>query len=424
MLIQFTVSNFTSYKDKKILSLKPIPSIKEHKDRLIFSNKEEYLPSTAIYGANASGKSNLTKALTCAILMIRNSHLQQVNMPTGIIPFLLDEKSKKYKTSMEFIFVQNDIKYVYGFICDSKCIYEEYLYKYNSRKPTLIFERTNVNNYEYNSPEIKKELKTCETKNLDNMLFLSTATQWNCKSTRDAYQWFIEKIDTYSPEMIKNNIVNYLDINKNNKELKPFLLNIFKHADINITDYVFESKKMDPEKVQLPPINGLDEKLINSLKQNAIEYKLTTNHKVNVDGVEKEYTLDISQESMGTQTLLGYGINIINALKKGKTMVVDEIETSLHPMLVRYIVGLFNDKESNPNGAQLVFTTHDVNLLDLDLFRRDQIYFVEKDESGTSDLYSLSEYSPRKDENIRKGYMQGRYGAIPYIESGVEWSER
>lgn len=421
MLLQFSVSNFESFKDEKILSTKAIISDIEHKENLLDFKGDKYLPTISIYGANASGKSNLIKALTCAILLVRNSHLQQLNNVTGTIPFLFDDESRNRKTKMDFIFTQNDIKYSYGFTCDQYNIYDEYLYEYKTAKATLIFERSNINVYRYNSPSIKKELKPCEDKNSPNKLFLSTATQWNCNSTKEAYKWFAEGIDTYTSFEITNDVINFMDTNNDDDGLKPFLLNVFKHADINISDYNFESKEIPPEKVAIPSMLLLDEKILKQIKENTKEFRFNTIHNVEENGKEKSYPLDFEFESKGTKTLLSYGINILKSLQAGKTMVVDELETSLHTLLVKYIVNLFNDHEINRNNAQLIFTTHDANTLDLDIFRRDQIFFIEKDLRGVSDLYPLTDFSPRKDENIRKGYLQGRYGAIPFVRNGVEW---
>lgn len=420
MLLQFSLSNFASFKDEKVFSTKANINDTEHDDILLEYKKDKYLPSVALYGANASGKSNFNRAITRAIMLVRSSHLKQVGEPTGIIPFLLDDESRNNKTSMNFVFVQNNTKYAYGFVCDSKRVYEEYLLQYKTAKPTLIFERTNVNEYTYTSQSIKKELKPCETKNSENMLFLSTATLWNAQSTKEAYKWFVEGVDTYDSSTMNANLIQYIDNNKDNEELKPFLLNVFKHADINVVDYTFKSSKADPEKVIIPNL-GLNENAINQIKQNAKEYEFFTTHRVENNGMKKDYVFNYQFESTGTQTLLAYGVNILNALQTGKTMIIDELETSLHPMLVKYIIDLFNNPEINKNNAQIIFTTHETELLDLGLFRRDQIYFTEKDERGTTDLYSLAEYSPRKDENIRKGYMQGRYGAIPFIVNGLEW---
>lgn len=421
MLIQFNVSNYMSIKDEVVLSTSAINSIKEHEDYLIKNNKSYYLPTIAIYGANASGKSNINKALTFAILFVRSSQYKQINEPIGFVPFLLDDFSANEKTKMDFIYIRNGIKYAYGFVVDQNQVYEEYLQVYNSSKPSTIFIRKNVNEYEYTSPMIKSELAEIQNKNQPNRLFLSTAAVWNSKYVKEAYLWFLEDIDTYNSSTVQNNFINIIGEEGNKKEYKDFLLNILKHADINISDYRVEVREVSTteDMVSDNAINyGAYIKPENKVK----EVRMFTKHDIEKGNSINSYALDAMLESNGTKMLFAYGIMVLKALENGKTIIIDELDNGLHPMLVNYIVGLFNNSEINKNGSQLIFNTHDVSLLDLNIFRRDQIYFTEKDHSsGVTDLYSLSEFAPRKNDNIRKGYMQGRYGAIPIISTGVEW---
>lgn len=420
MLIQFNVTNYMSIKDEIVLSTKAINSDKEHQDYLISNKKDNYLPSIAIYGANASGKSNINKALTSAIMFVRNSQYKQINEPTGFVPFLLDNVSANEKTKIDFIFIRNNIKYAYGFVLDQYQVYEEYLQIYNSAKPSTIFIRKNVNEYEYTSPSIKSELEQLQVKNQPNRLFLSTAAVWNSKYVKEAYIWFLEDIDTYDSAMVKNNFISLIGEEGNKKEYKEFLLNVLKHADINIIDYEVDVREVNNTESMISD-NAINY-IFNRPEIKTKEVRMLTKHNIESNNGIEEYALDAMLESNGTQMLFAYGITIYKALKNGKTIVIDELDSGLHPMLVNYIVGLFNNKNTNKNNAQLIFNTHDVSLLDLDVFRRDQIYFTEKNHSnGVTDLYSLSQFTPRKNDNIRKGYMQGRYGAIPIISTGVEW---
>ncbi|MBQ9327032.1 MAG: ATP-binding protein [Solobacterium sp.] len=417
MLLQFNVKNFLSIKDEVTLTAFANAS-KEHEDNLIVSGRERILPTLALYGANAAGKSNIFKALTAAILLVRRSNTLQINMSTGVEPFLFDEKTQNEKTKMDFLFVHNGKKYEYGFLADTNYIYEEYLYEYKSSRPTMIFERSEVTNYKFTSSY--RHLSEYQSKNTSNKLFLCTATSWNCEETRDAYLWFAEGIDTYDQLAIQNNqFLEYLDRNKNRPEAKEFLLSMLKHAEINIQDYEFESNIIDNPAIPFPPGIQIDRVMLANVKQ----YRLDTIHQIEQsDGSIKNYKLSFDHESDGTMLLFAYGPIIMEALEKGRTIIIDELDNSLHPNLSKYLIELFNDKEVNRNGAQLIFNSHDISLLDLSLFRRDQIYFVEKDNrTGVTDLYSLADFSPRKSENIQKGYLQGRYGAIPFPEGGIEW---
>lgn len=417
MLLQYNVSNFMSIKDEVVLTAFA-NARREHEENLIVHKNERILPTLALYGANAAGKSNIFRALTAAIVLVRTSNNIQVNMPTGFEPFRFDDKAAKEKTRMDFIFIHNGRKFEYGFTADQQYIYDEYLYEYKSVRPTMIFERTNVTEYRFTAAY--KHLGEYKFKNTSNKLFMCTATAWNCEETRDAYLWFAEGIDTFNLMSIQGNqYLDYLDRNKNKSATKEFLLSMLKHAEINIQDYEFESKTLDTPNITVPPGIQIDKSLIQEVKQ----FRLETIHQIEQkDGSAKPYKLPFDYESEGTKLLFAYGPVIMDALEKGRTIVVDELDNSLHPSLTRYLVELFNDPKVNRNYAQLIFNTHDISLLDLDVFRRDQIYFVEKNNNtGVTDLYSLAEYKPRKSENILKGYLQGRYGAIPFPEGGIEW---
>lgn len=417
MLLQFNVTNFMSIKDEITLTAFA-NSRKDHEENLICFEKDRVLPTLALYGANAAGKSNVFKALTRAIILVRTSNALQVNSPTGFEPFLFDETTKETKTKMDFLFVNNGKKFAYGFVADSEYIYDEYLYEYKSARPTMIFERSNVTDYKFTNAY--KHLADYKYKNTSNKLFMCTATAWNCEETRDAFLWFAEQVDTYNLLSIQQNqYLEYLDKNKERPETKAFLLSMLKHAELNIQDYEFESKVVEDAAIPLPPGIQIDKSLFGPVKQ----FRLETIHQVSVgNGPMRAYRLPFDSESDGTKLLFAYGPIIMEALEKGRTIVVDELDNSLHPSLVRYLIELFNDTSVNKNGAQLIFNSHDISLLDLDLFRRDQIYFVEKDnDTGITDVYSLADFSPRKSENIQKGYLQGRYGAIPFPEGGIEW---
>lgn len=416
MLLQFNLTNFMSFKNEAIISTIANKD-KEHESYLIPYRKEKVLPCLSIYGSNASGKTNINKALVFAILFVRNSNMMQINDKINVIPFLLDDNSRNNKSRFDFSFVYENIKYDYGFVCDQTNVYEEYLYEYNTNKPSMIFERSNINEYRY-STKTKKELTAIEERNTNNKLFLSTATMWNASFTKNAFMWFEKGIDVYDASNLEQSFVNILEKDINS-ETKNFMKKLLQNADMNIIDFELKVEKANPNEIPLPPGVKLDERLNEQLLNNFKKWELNTNHEVIENGMKKHYSLPFQAESKGTMNLFYIGPVIKDALSNGKTIVIDEIDSGLHPILVRYLISLFHDKKSNLNGAQLIFNTHDITQLSLNQFRRDQIYFVEKNnKNGVSDIYSLDEYAPRKSENIQKGYLQGRYGAIPMI--GVE----
>ncbi len=420
MLIEFSVKNFLSFKDKVTLSMEK-GNGNENLDNIISNNNIDLLKTTAIYGANASGKSNILKAFTCAILMVRNSSLIPVGEKWNFIkPFLFDEVSKNKPSEFEFIFIVNDIKYRYFFSADVNKVYDEVLDAYYSQKPTNIFTRTKTNNYEFTND--KSKLESLATNNTENKLFLSTATTWNYDKTKDAYLWFANAIDTYDSfeNIADKDLIAYSSGEEN---LKEFALKLLKEADILIKDITvdYEEKDMDSTMVDM---------LVPQLARNGEKFKVKNvsielEHEVVDDNNNKHtYKLNFTEESSGTRVLFAFAPFLKRAFETTKVIVVEELERSMHPALVEFIVKLFNNKEINKANSQLIFTTHATNLLNLELLRRDQIWFTEKNsENGVSDLYPLDSFSVRKDENIQKGYINGRYGAIPFIRDIDLWLE-
>ena len=425
MLIQFSVTNFLSFRDETVLSLSTNKD-NSHSENLLSFKNERILPSVAIYGANAAGKSNLHKALTAAIIMIRNSNNLQVDQPLMVTPFLLDSKSRFDKTKFDFIYTYNDVKYEYGFVLDSNHVWEEYLYEYKSSKPSLIFERSEINKYKFTT-KTKSQLSQIVDKNTSNKLFLATATSWNSDLTRDAYMWFATMIDTYDSQNLEDLMYTEFDRHQNNNDssLNTFMLHLLQKEDINISNFNYESIKREVNQLpfELPPeLQGLMNP-IPSAKKVLEQRRIVTSHQVVENGEKKEYPLNYFDESNGTKRLFTYGPVLKNALENGRTIIIDEIDNALHPAMTKSLIEMFQNPNINKNNAQLIFNTHEISLLDLNLFRRDQIYFVEKNnKTGVSDLYSLDEFSPRKSENIQKGYLQGRYGAMPFVNlEDIEW---
>lgn len=418
MLVQFSVQNYMSIKEKVVFSMLASCD-KELPENIIEGNNEKYLKSAVIYGANASGKTNLFKAINSVIFMMKNSNNMQPGMKLPITPFKLDENFINKPSSFEFIMIINNIKYVYGFIADSNRIYEEYLYYYPNGRETEIFERIDVNKFHYTLAE--RKLKDIENKNIENKFFLATATTWNYEKTKPVYDFITNGINVlfdYEELKVKSFEEYY---NDKNNELKKFSLNLLNEAEININDYNVTNVEIPEEQLlTMPP------ELRVFFPKGAKGFNVTTSHNIiDESGKEKSISLDLEEESLGTKNIFILNPILLNVLKEGKILIIDELDRSLHPFLVKYIVKLFNSQEYNKNGAQLIFNTHDTNLLSLNLFRRDQIWFTEKDyKKGATDLYPLDDFPVRKTENIQKGYLNGRYGAVPFVAMGDNlWPE-
>lgn len=420
MLLQFSVENFMSFKEKAILSLEPSKD-KEHPENVNKKGDYKGVNVVATYGANASGKTNFFNAITFALVMIRNSNTRQVNEPLPITPFKFSTESALKPSKIEFQFIARDNKkYIYGFTADKHMIYEEYLYRYSSRRPTKIFERKSDGTYEFTARE-KNALLPLTQWNTPNKFFLATATMWNAQSTKIPLEWLAGGIDTYTDlsGLTHDAMMGYQG--ENAEDYIHFTEKIMCEADINISKIDVKLKKIPINPNIMPLIPGLiiNGQLIQPQEQTQMEVK--TYHEVaDKDGnKKKQYSLLLGEESVGTQLLFTFSPLLKKALDGGKTIIIDEIDKSLHPAVVKYIVNLFRNREINKAGAQLIITTHNTSLLSLNTFRRDQVYFVEKNrDTAVSRLYSMDEYSVRKGENIEKGYLLGRYGAVPEIQGG------
>lgn len=417
MLLQFSVKNFKSFKDMAVLSMEPSAD-KELPDNLTLIEKNRCLNTIAIFGANAAGKSNVFTALTAAILLVRRSNSRQVIDPLlEIIPFKFDEESIRKPTTFEFVFIAEGKKYVYGFSATQKAVQREYLYVFNSAKASTIFERTDVNTYKFTSPALKRELQPLTERNTENKLFLATATAWNCEATRIPYLWFETKINTYSidSDQLISQTAPMFDNDADNS-LRKFTNMILHEADINIDDFNIEFKDISQEQFlqQVPQeLRGLISTIPAAMNK---VVKIETVHSIVDDGIAKQYNLSLMEESQGTRNLFLFSPVLKRAFETGETLCIDEFDASLHPMLVRYLFSLFNNPDINKAHAQLIVSSHSLVLMSLKNLRRDQIYFVEKDrKTGKAELYSLDEFSPRKEEDVRKAYMLGRYGSIPDI---------
>lgn len=384
MLIQFTIENHRSIKESAVISFAASKDKSLEEYLLPLDAKKSLLPAIAIYGANAAGKSNVLHAMrTMRDMVVGEAAKISKGQKLPWNPF----GSTKEPTAFEIVFTYQEIRYAYGFSFDDKKIYSEYLYHWPNGREALIFSREND---EYEFRENVNEQITLSNRTPENKLYLVSSNDWNLPQTENAYKWFLEKLTFLMEEEPATSETVAQIVSGDDKKariLKELLL-----ADLGITDVT---------------INNL------SGKNPTI---MTTHRILHEDESVEYFQLSVNQESAGTQHFFARIGGWIQALENGALLVVDEIEDSLHPLLTRRLVEMVQDKTVNTNGAQLLFTTHDAMLLDLDFFRRDQIWFAEKDDrSCATELYPLTSFSPRKGENVRKGYLKGRFGAIPFI---------
>jgi len=346
--------------------------------------------------------------LAAAILIVRTTSVRQLDEPIPFVDrFLFDPDGKK-DTSFEFDFLANGKRYIYGFSCDGNTISEEHLLAYKTQKPTTIFKRIQES-YQFTDSKYKQELAALVPRNTPNKLFLATATTWNATATREAFLWFSRFIDVYEP----SNPIPMFSSYESDKDggLKEFTKRLLKESDINITDYSIESQRVENSGIVG---FGAGLKHAGPLEQKA--YKINATHLVGNGEEKRAFMLPLQDESKGTQNLFFLSPQLKNAFDNGYVFCVDELDASLHPALLLYLVGLFNSEETNPRNAQLIITTHTTELLSTHYMRRDQIYFIDKDnDTAVSELYSLDEYSVRTREDVRKSYLNGKFGAVPNI---------
>lgn len=432
MLLQFSVSNYRSFKNEAVLSMEASKD-HQHEEHVYVSGKNRVLQNACIFGANASGKSNLFRAMTTAILLVRRSNHRQVGESLlSIEPFSFSADTRKQPSSFEFVFLQHGMKYVYGFSATRERIVKEYLYQYRTARAAIIFERTydpkqNKDQYHFTSAETRKELNPLIEKNTSNKLFLATATSWNSQLTKEPYLWF-NRINTYNTSNYDQLLGEEGPLFENPEEfakLHDFICKTLKEADINVADFEFKSRSVDTAELlkHLPaPVRAAIPE--NQMNEPSKFYEINMIHRIQKpDGTEEEYKLPSAQESQGTQSLFFLSPLLKKAFDEGNILCFDEFDTSLHPMLVIYLIKLFNNPEINTHHAQLIISTHTTDLLSLKITRRDEIYFVDKNQgTGESELYSLDEFAVRNKADIRNGYYLGRYGAVPGIGDGeVFW---
>jgi hypothetical protein len=414
MLIEFRVKNFRSLRDEQVLSL--VAS----KDKVLQDTHTQatgikaapmLLRSAVIYGANASGKSNLIKALQFMRgVVIESATAIQPGQPFAVQPFRLDADSANQPSEFEVTFLLDGVRYQYGFAMTTQRIVSEYLLVYKAFKPQRWFERhfdseTGKDVYDF-GPSLKGTKNLWEEATRPNSLFLSMAVQLNSEALRPVYDWFANRLIIFN-ELAPLNRQFSIQMLKQADGRKK-ICNFLSSADISIAGIDVEARKVSGKAVHFDLGAGKAEVRAEEMEEHKLRF-----HHVTEQG---KAVFELMDESNGTRNLLFLAGPVLDILSKGLTLVIDELDTSLHTMLVRELVRLFHRPEINTGGAQLIFTTHDTSLLDApDLFRRDQVWFVEKDRDQTSALVGLSEFSPRKNEALERGYLMGRYGGVPFL---------
>ncbi len=437
MLIRFIVENFTSFADQSEISM--IAGRQEiHPKHLIagYDNDFKILRTAVIYGPNASGKSNLIKAMAFAKNLIIKGTSPKARIP--VKPFLLDASLKKSPSFFQFSFCHKGVCYTYSFKADTETIREESLAKIINGNETPLFERTT--DAEGNAKIVFAHAfeKSAEEKNFltlvargtrANQLFLAESMQRNVKHFEDAWQWFAQKLIIIFPETRALGIEFAFE--KKNR-IAPLFMNMLKAFDTGIVDIDAQEIPIEST-IDIPqPIKEDFQRMISDQKTNIfitgpsnIRYVIRRNEKEElvalklkarhyVNGSTEQAMFDFSEESDGTQRIVDLLPAMAGLLGEDKVVVVDEIDRSLHPHVTYGLFDMFL-REAVQFKSQLIATTHATNLFTFKLLRKDEIWLVEKDNQGMSKIFSLEEFNPRYDKDIMTGYMNGRFGAVPSI---------
>lgn len=410
MVLEIRLSNFFSINEEVVLDMQAASlQTKESKDLLgntFVCNDERILKTVAIYGANASGKSNVIKAVRACVQMIFESHNYNENTVFSFTPFKFGGVGKPSKFYIRFLI--EGVEYEYGFTLTNTEIITEELYFYPMGRKKLVFARD-----ERKGPDKKEiyEFRTAIRRPMDvaantskKTLFVSRASQMDREVAKDVFRYFNERF-----------ILNYLGYNSYSIESllnsnKDLILKVLKIADSDIVD-IRSQHELRP--LTTAVFDSQSNQLISRDDIQKPQLKITTFHKNNPEVPFDFY----SEESTGTQEFFHMMLTILNIIRDNKVLLIDEISSGLHVKLVEYILNLFHQSES----AQLIFSTHNTNLLNMKKIRKDQVYFVNKRDDGSSDLYSLFDYKDfRETMDAEKAYLQGRFDAIPYIDESSD----
>lgn len=419
MLVEFSVTNYRSILARQTLSM-AASSFKKLEDLNTFNaglsgNAPRLLRSTVLYGPNASGKSTLIQALKFVQDRVINSQKEsQEGEEIDTVPFKLTAASRAAVSEFELTFVEKGVRYEYGFSCNQQRFTEEWLFAYPNGRAQKWFHRV----FDAKAGKDVYKFGTSfkgESKRLDwqeqtraNALFFSAAIQLNNEQLKPAFDWFKKRLRVISSAHSLG--AGYTVTRCESKEEKDKVIEFMNSADLSIADIVLKTTVFSPDWLpkNLPaPVKDEFSRQLNGKERTTVKY-------VHHD-VETQETIEFTEaeESDGTRALFAFAGPWLDVTENDRVLVVDELDTSLHPLLVHHLVKRLHHGGSN---AQLIFTTHDTTLLSQKLLRPDQVWFMEKDDKRATRLYPLSDFSPRENEAVERGYLNGRYGGIPFLK--------
>lgn len=420
MLIEFSVTNFRSILERQTLNMTASSYFKELESLNTFAPDQDdgvprLLRSTVLYGPNASGKSTLIQALQFVKGQVLNSQKEsQAGDPIDVVPFKLTAASQAAGSEFEVTFVEQGVRYDYGFCCNRERFTEEWLIAYPLGRAQKWFHRvfdaeTGKDAYKFSTSFAGgRQRQTLAAQTRPNALFFSTAVQLNNEQLKPAFDWFKSRLRVFDSAQGFHgaDTVQRCDKDEDRQRVVAFM----NSADLSIADIQLKETVFSVEILPKNMPKALkDEFLKDMVGKKFVEPRFI--HK-NVDTQESVEFAE-AEESDGTRALFAFAGPWLDVIENERVLVVDELDTSLHPLLVHHLVKRLHHEGTK---AQLIFTTHDTTLLSQKLLRRDQVWFMEKDAKSATRLYPLSDFSPRDNEAVERGYLNGRYGGIPFLK--------
>lgn len=430
MLLEFKVSNYRSIGEEQVLSLIPAPKQKDYLENIIELGKYRALNAISLYGSNSGGKSNILKSMSLLDRLVHMSARASSTTRLPYDPFLLREDFSNRPTTFEISFIVGENRYRYGFEFNEERIEEEWLFRKSIGREVIVFEREgDVIDVSSSFNGTKKIIDAAIEATRDNALFLSTCDMLNIEEAKEIFSWFsrFSMIDGLNTEFEEIQTVELWEKDEYKEKIREYLKSLnLGITNVNITTQEFEISELPDD---MP--KSMKEKLAKSLKGKQ-SYTVFAEHNI-YDSEQKPTNRTRSwkweeRESSGAKKAFQLSGPILWALANGGVLIIDEIEAKLHPIMTLNTIDIFLNKRSNPNNAQLIFATHDTNLLSYSKLRRDQICFAEKNKWESTELYSLSDFiyfgeksgelvseKERPDTDKEKRYFEGRYGAIPAL---------
>lgn len=417
MLIEFAVTNYRSIKDEARLSLVAGTGM-EHRETNVMkpalaspSRPPDVLRSAAIYGANAAGKSNLLRAMDTMKKVVANTS-RNIDAPLHLEPFAFDKRNRSQPTTFEVICLVDGVRYQYGFSATRKAIHDEWLYAWPLGRTQLWFERheskSSAESFKFGD-KLSGDREVWRRATRPDALFLSTAASLNSAQLKSLWNWFNSTL-----QVVVDGLPTYFTLNYCKGDRNAAVMKFLNAADLAIDAIHITEEMFSPEMLPDDMPSSVKEQITRDLADSPT-LNASLNH---VPAYGQAAELDLNEESVGTQKMLALAGPWLDVLQKGRVIVVDELHNSLHPDLVRFLVQRFHGSHVSQREAQLIFSTHDTSILNQEIFRRDQIWFCERDRNLATSLFPLSDFRPRKGhENLERAYLSGRYGAKPYIRA-------